>query len=243
MKSIFSTLLLFGSLSIFGQSIAGTAVFASESASMFSFDSTSQMSQQEQAAINEQIQQAMRKEYRLTFNAAEGLYQQIPKLAAPSAEKEVEVIGGGQGMDGGIYKNTRKSLLVETRDVFGKLFLIKDSLVRPEWTILEEQKVIQGYTCIKAELKAKRGKSTAWFTPEIPVNLGPGDFWGLPGFILQVNTGRMKITCTELKINAGTAAVIVPPKKGKEITLEEYKKIYSKKIEEMNRMYDDEGNR
>ncbi|WP_020570856.1 GLPGLI family protein [Neolewinella persica] len=243
MKSIFSSILLLTSLSILGQSISGTAIFTTESASIVSFDSTSQISQQEQAAINEQIREAMRKEYRLTFNAAEGLYQQVPKLAAPSAEKEVEVIGGGQGMDGGIYKNTRSGLLVETRDVFGKLFLIRDSLVRPAWTILEEQKVIQGYTCIKAELKTNRGKSTAWFTPEIPVNLGPGDYWGLPGFILQANNGRMKITCTELKISAGTTAVIEPPKKGKEVTLEAYKKIYSKKIEEMNRMYDDEGNR
>ncbi|MEL6275971.1 MAG: GLPGLI family protein, partial [Bacteroidota bacterium] len=199
---------------------------------------------QEQAAINEELQKAMQQEYRLTFNAAEGLYQLIPQLSAPTAEAEMEVIGGGQGMDGGIYKDTRQKLLVETRDLFGKLFLIKDSLVQPEWTILEEQKQIQGYTCIKAKLTTKHGKTTtAWFTPDIPINMGPGDYWGLPGYILQVNNGRIKITCTELKISTGSTATITPPTKGKEVTLTEFEEIYDKKIKEIDRMYDERGNR
>jgi len=31
---------------------------------------------------------------------------------------------------------------------------------------------------------------TAWYTPEIPVNQGPENYWGLPGLILEVNDGK-----------------------------------------------------
>jgi GLPGLI family protein len=229
------------SIPLTAQSISGSAIFETESASVMTFDTTSRISQQQQREINERMQKAMRKQYRLVFNASEGLYKQVPKLATPSAEKEVNVIGLGQGVDGGLYKDTKRGLLVETRDMFGKLFLIEDTLARPEWEILEEQKDIQGYTCYKAELPTKFGATTAWFTPDIPVNLGPGSYWGLPGFILQADNGRLRITCTELNIAMGEAAVVEPPTKGKSISVAEYKALYKKKIVEMQRMQDKEG--
>ena len=34
---------------------------------------------------------------------------------------------------------------------------------------------------------------TAWYTPEIPVNQGPRNYWGLPGLILEVNDGKTVI--------------------------------------------------
>jgi GLPGLI family protein len=32
---------------------------------------------------------------------------------------------------------------------------------------------------------------TAWYTPEIPVNQGPENYWGLPGLILEINDVRL----------------------------------------------------
>lgn len=229
------------SLHLTAQSISGEAIFETEAASVMTFDSTSRMSQQQQQQINERMRKAMRKQYRLVFNAFEGLYKQVPKLATPSAEKEMNVIGLGQGVDGGLYKDTKRGVLVETRDMFGKLFLIEDTLVRPDWKILEEQKDIQGYTCYKAELPTKFGSTTAWFTPDIPVNLGPGSYWGLPGFILQADNGRLRITCTELTINGKETVTVTPPTKGKSISQAEYEELYTKKIVEMQRMHDKEG--
>ncbi len=238
----FLILLLFLLSSTLGaQALSGTALFATESASTVTFDSTSRMSQQQQLALNERLRKAMQKEYRLSFNAFEGLYKEIPKLATPADGEEMKVIGLGQGADGGLYKNTKKRLLVETRDMFGKLFLIRDSLTRPEWVVTDEQREIQGYTCYKAELATMMGTTTAWFTPDIPVNLGPGSYWGLPGFILQANNGRQKITCTELDISLGETAEVVPPTKGKEINLADYNALYDKKVNEMQRMYTKEN--
>ncbi|MBQ0768286.1 MAG: GLPGLI family protein, partial [Bizionia sp.] len=33
----------------------------------------------------------------------------------------------------------------------------------------------------------------AWYTMQIPVNQGPGDYWGLPGLILEVSSGRTTV--------------------------------------------------
>ena len=234
----FYFLFLFASTTLTAQAISGTALFATESASTVTFDSTSNMSQQQQAALNAQLSKAMQKEYRLLFNASEGLYKEVPKLSTPSDDQELEVIGLGQGVDGGLYKDARRGLLVETRDMFGKLFLIRDSLARPDWVVTDEQRDIQGYTCYRAELKTEKETKTAWFTPDIPVNLGPGNYWGLPGFILQATDGRLRITCTQLDITLGESAVVNPPTKGKEIRLADYEALYRKKVVEMQRMYD-----
>ena len=37
---------------------------------------------------------------------------------------------------------------------------------------------------------------TAWYTPQIPVNQGPGEYWGLPGLILEVHDDQNLINIT-----------------------------------------------
>ena len=41
---------------------------------------------------------------------------------------------------------------------------------------------------------------TAWYTPQIPVNQGPGEYWGLPGLILEVSSGRTTVSYTHLTL-------------------------------------------
>ena len=53
------------------------------------------------------------------------------------------------------------------------------------WTITDETKEIAGYRCSKALIEIKNNKIIAWFTTEIPINYGPMNLRGLPGFILQ----------------------------------------------------------
>lgn len=74
---------------------------------------------------------------------------------------------------------------------------------------------------------------TAWYTPQIPVNQGPDEYWGLPGLILEVNAGRTTILCSKIVINPQNKEDIEPLTKGKEVTKEEYSDIVKKKMEEM----------
>lgn len=74
---------------------------------------------------------------------------------------------------------------------------------------------------------------TAWYTLDIPVNHGPGDYWGLPGLILELSYADTKIMCTKIVINAKDKMEIKEPAKGKVITQEAYDELIEKKRNEM----------
>ncbi|KFF06998.1 GLPGLI family protein [Flavobacterium reichenbachii] len=77
---------------------------------------------------------------------------------------------------------------------------------------------------------------TAWYTPEIPVNQGPENYWGLPGLILEVNDGKTVILCSKIVLNAKEKAVIKAPSKGKVISQKDYDETVIKKMEEFREM-------
>ncbi|MCK0108590.1 GLPGLI family protein [Flavobacteriaceae bacterium S0825] len=77
---------------------------------------------------------------------------------------------------------------------------------------------------------------TAWYTPQIPINQGPGEYWGLPGLILEVSAGRTVILCSKIVMNPGEKEEIKRPSKGKEVNQKEYSDIVKEKMEEMVNM-------
>lgn len=77
---------------------------------------------------------------------------------------------------------------------------------------------------------------TAWYAPEIPVNQGPENYWGLPGLILEVSDGKTVILCSKVVMNAKEKAEIKAPKAGKIVTQKEYDDIVLKKMEELKEM-------
>jgi GLPGLI family protein len=74
---------------------------------------------------------------------------------------------------------------------------------------------------------------TAWYTPQIPINQGPDEYWGLPGLILEVTAGRTTILCSKIVINPQEKEDIQVLTKGKEVTRQEYNNIVKQKVEEM----------
>jgi GLPGLI family protein len=77
---------------------------------------------------------------------------------------------------------------------------------------------------------------TAWYTPEVPVNQGPENYWGLPGLILEVNDGKTVILCSKIVLNPKEKAEIKASTKGKVVTQAEYDEIMVKKMEEFRDM-------
>jgi len=84
---------------------------------------------------------------------------------------------------------------------------------------------------------AKTVTVTAWYTPQIPISQGPGDFWGLPGLILEVNYNKTILLCTKIVLNPKEKKNITIPTKGKEVNQTEYNKIMVKKMKEMQERF------
>jgi len=84
---------------------------------------------------------------------------------------------------------------------------------------------------------------TAWYTMQIPVNQGPGDYWGLPGLILEVTTNNTIILCSKIVLNPEDKTPIIAPKKGKMVTKAEYVELATKKFKEMRENFRRGGQR
>jgi GLPGLI family protein len=73
----------------------------------------------------------------------------------------------------------------------------------------------------------------AWYTPMIPINQGPADYWGLPGLILEVSAGNVIMLCSKIVMNPEEKEDIEVPIKGDIVTKEEYNDIIMEKMQEM----------
>lgn len=272
MKRIVLTLatILIG-ISIFAQDFQGVATYKSKQKLDFKMDST-QVDSGMQDLVMEQLKKQFEKTYVLTFNREESIYKEDEKLDSPQpAGMRIMVMTSG-GSDV-LYKNTKERRFTNQNESFSKLFLIKDELKELGWKLGNETKNIGEYTCYKATLKrevevresrmtinANRDSEeeedkepemkeitiTAWYTTQIPVNNGPGNYYGLPGLILEVNDGMETVICSKIVLNPKNKVAILEPKKGKEITQEKYEKIMEKKMKEMEERYhrpDRDGNR
>ena len=83
----------------------------------------------------------------------------------------------------------------------------------------------------------------AWYAPQIPINQGPGEFWGLPGLILEVNADRTTILCSKIVMNPEQKSTIEAPNKGRVISRVDYNKTVKQKMKEMREMYRGRGGR
>ncbi|MEQ8905587.1 GLPGLI family protein [Ekhidna sp.] len=186
----------------------------------------------------------------LIFNEKEAIYKSIKN----QEDINQEVTAGNDRMrfrmrganDNEYYTNLSDNSSINKMEFFGRDFLVEGGENQLEWKVSSEMKMVGKYQAIKATSMRDTIPVIAWFTPQIPVSLGPGNYRGLPGMILHldVNDGQETITATNLDIRALTdEETIVVPDKGKRVTREEFEKIREEKMEEMREMGGGRGNR
>ena len=73
-----------------------------------------------------------------------------------------------------------------------------------KWKVSAEQKQIAGYLCQKAVLQDTARQVEVWFTPQIPVGIGPGEFADLPGMILELSMNNGDRTVVADKVDLKT---------------------------------------
>ena len=138
------------------------------------------------------------------------------------------------------YKNLEKFLTLEQLNVFGKDFLITDTIENIKWKVSAgEQKIVAGYTCMKAMFQDSTNNIVVFFTPQIPYKFGPDKYGNLPGVILEVQSANFHIMATEVKKEIVS---IVIPSKGSKMNKKEFEKLREEKTKEMREMWGGRGN-
>ena len=248
-------------VSIFAQDFSGRAIYRTHRKSSIKLDSTTMASS---PGIQEQLEAQMRKmfqkTYTLDFTKSKSVYKEVQELDAPkvpSSNGVMIMVQGSNGSNDVLYKNIAENRMSNKKELMGKVFLIRDKLVAYDWELMGETKNIGNYTCYKAKFEieeediqinmidgevkeekvTKKRTLVAWYTPEVPVSNGPGDYGGLPGLILEVNDGNQTIVCSEIVLNPKEVKEIKEPTKGKVVTREEFSKISFEKTKEMMNRY------
>lgn len=289
-RFILFSLFLF-SITTIAQNISGQAYYQSKTTVNMDEFGGRDMDESRKKMIAERMKGMLEKTYILTFNNSESIYKEEEKLETMGNS------GGGFRMMMGSfspenqYKNIKTQVLIQEQELFGKQFLINDSIPQLEWTLEKESKQIGQYVVFKAtaikkvdandlSMIRRRGRNndqkkdsltndeskvkndsikdknpiteievpkevivTAWYTPMIPVQNGPGEYSGLPGLILELNVYRTTILCSKIVLNPKEGEVIKVPTNGKEVTKKEYNKIVKEKTDEMRENFRGGGRR
>lgn len=130
------------------------------------------------------------------------------------------------------YKNEDSKMAIE-RVIGEKTYLVKSKTSDVVWDITNEQKIIGDYTCIKATttifdyhtFKGVYERTVeAWFTPSIALPLGPRNFGGLPGLILELTYDEGKVTyyVDSINLQPDFELEVKKPTRGKTISRKEY---------------------
>ena len=218
MKNIFYIIILVSSITIYSQNpISGFVEYTIVSTLA---PDTLKISK------NKKLQDLLTKEayFKLNFTNKTSLYQHkgTEKMASDT-ENAIQIsflksFGGGDGIF--YYHRDDKKTEVQ-KHMLGDLYLISYNL--PDWKLLNETKKIGNYTCYKA-IQNLKSPITAWYTPEIPVPFGPKTYNGLPGMILEVIMGDIRIFASHVSLNPTEIQNIQKPEKGIKISEEAFNK-------------------
>ena len=125
--------------------------------------------------------------------------------------------------------------IVENRTFMGRVFLISGERPQPQWRISGEQSEFAGFMVMKATAQVGEQQVEAWFTPQIPISGGPGEYGGLPGMILSlsIDEGRILYSATGVSMMPVDPDAIRAPTEGEEISREDYEVVVAERLEEI----------
>ena len=181
--------------------------------------------------------------HRLVLKNDESVYEKDPDIKPLSSENDnTPRMFRRMRSSKTTYKNLSLSKVIEQQNMFGKDFLVLDSIENFKWKISAgEQKVVAGYTCMKAFFKDSTNNFVVFFTTQIPKKNGPDKFGGLPGVILEVQSAQTHIIATEV-INSLVPELLIPSK-GDKMSRKEFTDMVKQKTEEMRQMWGDRTGR
>jgi GLPGLI family protein len=160
------------------------------------------------------------------------------------------------------FTDLNSKMQYEARSFFEKDFLIIDSLKQFKWKLSEESKTIAKHLCKKASTtvtgmqmgfgppppngggqrrdtamnKPREVEVIVWYTDDIPAAIGPENYSGLPGAILEINSDNGAAVTTAVEI-AGKypKKELVKPTKGEPMNRAQFQETMKKIVADMQK--------
>lgn len=224
-------LFLLNTLVIFSQNKSGTVTYKSYPAVVNKVDST-KFDQEAYKLISNMTKSREKLEFSLVYNTKYSKFSLIDKLETDNNDA-MDFAKNVFGNKEFYYDFTQRYFIRNNKSKLVKLNTTYN------WNITSESKDINGYLCYKAscdyKFMSRKGEiiksAIAWFCPKIPVNCAPENFNGLPGLVLELNTGMTVYVAKEIKFSDKEITIDFP--KGKVITEEENSSKTKAKLDEM----------
>jgi len=137
-----------------------------------------------------------------------------------------------------IFVDTKQRSYLQWVDFNTDAYLVKGQLPQIPWRLTNEKRTLLGYRVIKATGLVDSNIIEAWFTPDIPVPVGPGIYSGLPGLILMVTDDAKGEAYIADLIDLNSSLEISKPLSGRNVSIDEYDRIKASKLARGRRIYE-----
>lgn len=159
--------------------------------------------------------------FTLYFNNDQSLY--IPSITSNGGDIVSQVTSKNT-----TYINLLARTYISQKQIFSEVFLVKDSLKKIKWKIMEETREIAGYVCRRANaIILDSVYVVAFYSTDIAPSCGPELFNGLPGMTLGISLPHEHITWFAKIVSdqVGSVNPNLPPERGRKVTEKELKTI------------------
>lgn len=135
--------------------------------------------------------------FKLLLNKEESIFYR-EELMLPEDIKGTKKIFIDNFHDYFFYTNQNNQECYRVTSLRGVNYLVSQEKI--EWEITDEEKVINGFMCLKAYgfNKMQNKSFSVWFSPQIPFNIGPDMCYDLPGLVLEYNLTTYSIVCDKI---------------------------------------------
>ncbi|MEO0337627.1 MAG: GLPGLI family protein [Bacteroidota bacterium] len=142
-----------------------------------------------------------------------------------------------------IYYDFAKKEKIEQLTFMTRAFLVESATETHNWKLNNRRKKIMDYVCMGADLQLDGETLTAWFTPQIPISIGPSNYHGLPGVILGLEKEeQVFLLATSVQLEAPEGKLIEQLANGQPYKSAAFAEVVQQKQKEFLKMRETEKN-
>lgn len=236
---ILSILVLWTLLAVKAQDLAGTITY--QQVIRYNFENIKEAhgDDQQTAGWIASLPEETSAEQLLNFNAEKALFEEDDSKSVPTdpalqrAIMYEGMLSPPRPVVQKVYYDFNKNQKLEQVEYLTRLFLVNSEIEAVPWKLGSEKKKVLDYTCMKATMILDDQDIVAWFSPEIPVSLGPSVFGGLPGLILAVErNGETAYVATSVQLSPPGEEALIEPDNGSVVSADEFAVIQEEKEKE-----------